>query len=55
VDVDEDRDDDPGPDVEELLSQASGPSQSARRRVENYLEMKRAAKDLSDLEDFDFD
>jgi len=55
VNVDEDGDDEATVDVEDRVSQAGGPSQSARRRVENYLEMKRAAKDLSDLEDFNFD
>ena len=28
---------------------------NARRRVEDYLEMRRAARELKDLEDFDFD
>lgn len=39
------------------LSEISGAadSASARRRVEEYLEMKRAARDLHDLEDFDFE
>jgi hypothetical protein len=56
VDVgDDDEDDEVTADVEDLLRQAAGPSLSARRRVENYLEMKRAARDLSELEDFDFD
>lgn len=56
VDVDDDDgDDEATPDVENLMRQTTGPTQSARRRVENYLEMKRAAKDLSDLEDFNFD
>ena len=27
----------------------------ARRRVEDYLEMRRAARELNDLEDFDFE
>lgn len=31
------------------------PSDSARRRVEEYMEMKRAAKELADLDSFDFD
>ncbi|MGD9388529.1 MAG: hypothetical protein PVI87_09930 [Gammaproteobacteria bacterium] len=36
---------------------ASGrkPSDSARRRVEEYMEMKRAAKELADLDSFDFE
>lgn len=29
--------------------------ENARRRVEDYLEMKRAAKELHDLDDFDYD
>lgn len=39
------------------LSEISGAAESAsaRRRVEEYLEMKRAARDLHDLEDFDFE
>jgi uncharacterized protein YjiS (DUF1127 family) len=28
---------------------------SARRRVEDYLEMRRAARELNELEDFDLD
>jgi hypothetical protein len=28
---------------------------NARRRVEDYLEMRRAARELNDLEDFEFD
>ena len=28
---------------------------NARRRVEDYLEMRRAARELNDLEDFDFE
>jgi len=31
------------------------PSDSARRRVEEYMEMKRAAKELADLDSFDFE
>jgi hypothetical protein len=34
---------------------ARRPSDSARRRVEEYMEMKRAAKELADLDSFDFD
>jgi hypothetical protein len=35
--------------------QARKPSDSARRRVEEYMEMKRAAKELADLDSFDFE
>jgi len=38
-----------------LLNASATGAQSARRRVEDYLEMKRAARELGDLEDFDFD
>ena len=31
------------------------PGENARRRVEEYLEMKRAAKELADLDNYDFD
>ena len=31
------------------------PGDNARRRVEEYLEMKRAAKELADLDSYDFD
>lgn len=31
------------------------PSEGARRRVEEYMEMKRAAKELADLDSFDFE
>jgi hypothetical protein len=34
---------------------ARKPSDSARRRVEEYMEMKRAAKELADLDSFDFE
>jgi hypothetical protein len=34
---------------------ARRPSESARRRVEEYMEMKRAAKELADLDSFDFE
>jgi hypothetical protein len=34
---------------------ARRPSDSARRRVEEYMEMKRAAKELADLDSFDFE
>ena len=39
------------------LSEISGAaaSASARRRVEEYMEMRRAARELHELEDFDFD
>lgn len=42
-------------EVDMLLKAGASPAQSARRRVEDYLEMKRAARELSDLEDFDLD
>jgi hypothetical protein len=55
----EDDDDDADGDTLELpsLSEIAGAaaSASARRRVEEYLEMRRAARELHDLEDFDFD
>lgn len=54
---DEDMDDD-GETLElPSLSEISGAaaSASARRRVEEYLEMRRAARELHELEDFDFD
>lgn len=35
--------------------EARRPSESARRRVEEYMEMKRAAKELADLDSFDFE
>lgn len=41
--------------VDLLMKTAAAPAQSARRRVEDYLEMKRAARELSDIEDFDLD
>ena len=48
-----------GSDTVELpaISDISGSAAmaSARRRVEDYLEMKRAAQELHDLEDFDVD
>lgn len=56
-----DDDDDLDDDGETLelpsLSEISGAaaSASARRRVEEYLEMRRAARELHELEDFDFD
>jgi hypothetical protein len=31
------------------------PGESPRRRVEEYMEMKRAAKELADLDSFDFE
>ena len=37
------------------VPQAPRPGSDARRRVEDYLEMRRAARELSDLDDFDFD
>jgi len=36
-------------------AEARRPSESARRRVEEYMEMKRAAKELADLDSFDFE
>lgn len=54
-------DDDDGGDSDELvavdlmLKSGATPTQSARRRVEDYLEMKRAARELSEIEDFDLD
>ncbi|KPK59886.1 MAG: hypothetical protein AMJ59_09065 [Gammaproteobacteria bacterium SG8_31] len=54
---DDDLDDD-GETLElPTLSEISGAaaSASARRRVEEYLEMRRAARELHELEDFDFD
>jgi hypothetical protein len=43
--------------LEDLPSGASlhKSSDTARRRVEEYLEMKRAAKELADLDSFDFE
>lgn len=41
--------------VDLLMKTVAVPAQSARRRVEDYLEMKRAARELSDIEDFDLD
>ncbi len=37
------------------VPQAPRAGSDARRRVEDYLEMRRAARELNDLEDFDFD
>lgn len=55
----DDDDDDGDTDTLELpsLSEIAGAaaSASARRRVEEYLEMRRAARELHDLEDFDLD
>jgi len=54
---DDDMDDD-GETLElPTLAEISGAaaSASARRRVEEYLEMRRAARELHELEDFDFD
>jgi len=58
ADLDDDEDlDDSGElaGVDVLLNSKATDAQSARRRVEDYLEMKRAARELGDLEDFDFD
>lgn len=43
--------------LEDLPSGASTrkPNDTARRRVEEYMEMKRASKELSDLDSFDFE
>ena len=43
--------------LEDLPSTAAArhAGDNARRRVEEYLEMKRAAKELSDLDSFDFE
>jgi hypothetical protein len=37
------------------VPQAPKAGSNARRRVEDYLEMRRAARELNDLEDFDFE
>jgi hypothetical protein len=45
-------------DIDGLLDElGSGPDKpgDARRRIEEYLEMKRAARELSDLDAYDFD
>ena len=52
-DMDDDGDTLELPSLAELSGAAA--SASARRRVEDYLEMKRAARELHDLEDFDID
>ncbi len=60
-DADLDEDDDDGGDSDELvavdllLKSGAAPAQNPRRRVEDYLEMKRAARELSEIEDFDLD
>jgi hypothetical protein len=70
-DLDEGMDDDPDAAIEDddmageegdtlelpALSEISGSATtaSARRRVEDYLEMRRAARELHELEDFEFD
>jgi hypothetical protein len=57
-DLDDDDDSDDSEElasVDLLLNASATGAQSARRRVEDYLEMKRAARELGDLEDFDFD
>lgn len=43
--------------LEDLPSGAASrhAGENARRRVEEYMEMKRAAKELADLDSFDFD
>ena len=37
------------------LGNGQGKPGDARRRIEDYLEMKRAARELSDLDAYDFD
>ncbi|MEJ2515234.1 MAG: hypothetical protein P8080_02685 [Gammaproteobacteria bacterium] len=43
--------------LDEAQSLAAGRSggENARRRVEEYLEMRRAARELADLDSYDFD
>ncbi len=43
--------------LEDLPAGASArkPNDTARRRVEEYMEMKRASKELADLDSFDFE
>ena len=43
--------------LEDLPSAAAArhAGENARRRVEEYMEMKRAAKELADLDSFDFE
>ena len=41
--------------VETPTRQQAVANENARRRVEDYLEMKRAAKELHDLDDFDYE
>ncbi|MFU8896288.1 MAG: hypothetical protein ACNA8J_07870 [Gammaproteobacteria bacterium] len=43
--------------LEDLPSGAANrkPNDTARRRVEEYMEMKRASKELADLDSFDFE
>ena len=55
-DLDEGEGDDEDIDglLNELGSGADKPG-DARRRIEEYLEMKRAARELSDLDAYDFD
>ena len=49
-------DEDFGDSFEGRESAGSPPAgDNARRRVEEYLEMKRAAKELADLDTYDFD
>ncbi len=54
LDVGEDDDEDIDGLLNELGSAESKPG-DARRRIEDYLEMKRAARELSDLDAYDFD
>ncbi len=53
--VDEDGDDDE--DIDGLLTNLGADERpgDARRRIEEYLEMKRAARELSELDAYDFD
>lgn len=44
-----------GTSVTGIRPQLSAPSGNTRRRIEDYMEMKRAAKELHDLDDFDFE
>ncbi len=54
LDVGDDDDEDIDGLLSELGSAESKPG-DARRRIEDYLEMKRAARELSDLDAYDFD
>lgn len=60
-DEDDDLDVGDGDDDEDIdgllveLGSGQGKPGDARRRIEDYLEMKRAARELSDLDAYDFD